>query len=139
MLTKQLAEFAINTSASAIPQAVMNGARDALVDTLGCTLAGTLDEGAEIAQRWVMETGARAQAIVLGTKLATSPAEAAFANGLAAHALDFDDAMTTLRGHPTAPMLGAGLAVGEAVGASGKAVLAAMSIGLEIGGKIGPA
>lgn len=139
MLTKQLAEFAINTSASAIPQAVMNGARDALVDTLGCTLAGTLDEGAEIAQRWVMETGARAQAIVLGTKLATSPAEAAFSNGLAAHALDFDDAMTTLRGHPTAPMLGAGLAVGEAVGASGKAVLAAMSIGLEIGGKIGPA
>ena len=44
MLTKQLAEFAINPRASAIPQAVMDGARDALVDTLGCTLAGTLDE-----------------------------------------------------------------------------------------------
>ena len=139
MLTKQLATFAINTRESDVPQAVLDGARDALVDTLGCTLAGTLDEGAEIAQRWVMETGARAQSIVLGTRLSTSPAEAAFANGLAAHALDFDDAMTTLRGHPTAPMLGAGLAVGEAVGASGKAVLAAMSVGLEVGGKLGPA
>jgi 2-methylcitrate dehydratase PrpD len=45
----------------------------------------------------------------------------------------------TLRGHPTAPMLGAGLAVGEAAGASGKAALAAIALGLEAGGKIGPA
>ena len=69
----------------------------------------------------------------------TSPAEAAFANGLAAHALDYDDSLTTLRGHPTAPMLGAGLAVGEAANASGKAVLAAIALGLEVGGKLGPA
>jgi 2-methylcitrate dehydratase PrpD len=139
MLTQQLAEFVINTRESDVPADVINGARDALVDTLGCALAGSLDEGSEIAQRWVRETGARAQATVVGTPLATSPAEAAFANGLAAHALDFDDSLTTLRGHPTAPMLGAGLAVGEAASASGKAVLAALAIGLEVGGKIGPA
>lgn len=139
MLTQQLAEFVINTPASDVPADVLDGARDALVDTLGCALAGSLDEGAEIAQRWVRETGARAQAIVVGTQLATSPAEAAFANGLASHALDFDDSLTNLRGHPTAPMLGAGLAVGEVAGASGKAVLAAIAIGLEVGGKIGPA
>jgi 2-methylcitrate dehydratase PrpD len=139
MLTQQLAEFVINTRESDVPAEVLNGARDALVDTLGCALAGSLDEGSEIAQRWVRETGARAQATVLGTPLATSPAEAAFANGLAAHALDFDDSLTSLRGHPTAPMLGAGLATGEAANASGKAVLAAISIGLEVGGKIGPA
>jgi 2-methylcitrate dehydratase PrpD len=139
MLTKQLAEFVINTRESDVPSDVLDGARDALVDTLGCALAGSLDEGSEIAQRWVRETGARAQATVLGTQLSTSPAEAAFANGLASHALDFDDSLTTLRGHPTAPMLGAGLAVGEAANASGKAVLAAISIGLEVGGKIGPA
>jgi 2-methylcitrate dehydratase PrpD len=139
MLTQQLAEFVIHTRESDVPADVINGARDALVDTLGCALAGSLDEGSEIAQRWVRETGARAQATVVGTPLATSPAEAAFANGLAAHALDFDDSLTTLRGHPTAPMLGAGLAVGEAASASGRAVLAALAIGLEVGGKIGPA
>ena len=80
MLTQQLAEFVINTRESDVPAEVLNGARDALVDTLGCALAGSLDEGSEIAQRWVRETGARAQATVLGTPLATSPAEAAFAN-----------------------------------------------------------
>jgi len=139
MLTRQLAEFVIHTPDSSVPAEVLDGARDALVDTLGCALAGSLDEGSEITQRWVRDTGARAQSTVVGTQLSTSPAEAAFANGLAAHALDFDDSLTTLRGHPTAPMLGAGLAVGEVVGASGKAVLAAMAIGLEVGGKIGPA
>lgn len=139
MLTQQLASFVINTRESDVPPDVLDGARDALVDTLGCALAGSLDEGSEIAQRWVRETGARAQATVIGTQLSTSPAEAAFANGLASHALDFDDSLTTLRGHPTAPMLGGGLAVGEAAGATGKAVLAAMAIGLEVGGKIGPA
>jgi 2-methylcitrate dehydratase PrpD len=139
MLTEKLAQFVIQTRDSDVPAEVINGACNALVDTLGCALAGSLDEGSEIAQKWVLETGARAQSTVVGTPLSTSPAEAAFANGLAAHALDFDDSLTTLRGHPTAPMLGAGLAVGEAASSSGKALLAAIAIGLDVGGKIGPA
>lgn len=139
MLTKKLADFVINMRDSDVPQAVLDGARNALLDTLGCAIAGSLDECSEIAQRLVRDNGARAQATVVGTRLSTSPAEAAFTNGLAAHALDFDDSLVTLRGHPTAPMLGAGLAVGEAAGASGKAVLAAIALGLEAGGKIGPA
>ncbi len=139
MLTRQLATFVINTREGDVPPDVLDGARNALLDTLGCAMAGSLDECSEIAQRMVRDTGARAQSTVVGTRLSTSPAEAAFANGLAAHALDFDDSLVTLRGHPTAPMLGAGLAVGEATGASGKAVLAAIALGLEAGGKIGPA
>lgn len=139
MLTQQLAAFVINTRTTDVPQNVLDGARDALVDTLGCALAGSLDEGPEIVQRYVRELGARGQATVVGTPLSTSPVDAAFANGLAAHALDFDDSLTTLRGHPTAPMLGAGLAVGEVANAPGNALLAAIAIGLEVGGKIGPA
>ena len=138
-LTQKLAGFVINTRDADVPAEVLDRARDALVDTLGCAMAGSLDEGSEIAQKWVLETGARAQATVIGTPLSTSPAEAAFANGLAAHALDFDDSLITLRGHPTAPMLGAGLAVGEVTAASGKSLLAAIAIGLDVGGKLGPA
>ena len=44
MLTQQLAAFVINTRESDVPAAVMDGARDALLDTLGCTLAGSLDD-----------------------------------------------------------------------------------------------
>jgi 2-methylcitrate dehydratase PrpD len=56
-----------------------------------------------------------------------------------AHALDFDDSLTTLRGHPSATMLPAALAVGDLVGASGADVLAAYALGLEVAGKLGRA
>ncbi|OGA45970.1 MAG: hypothetical protein A3G25_02210, partial [Betaproteobacteria bacterium RIFCSPLOWO2_12_FULL_63_13] len=82
---------------------------------------------------------ARPQGALWGSPLASSPAEAAFANGVCAHALDFDDSLTTLRGHPSATMVPAALAVGDVVGASGADVLAAYALGLEVAGKLGRA
>ena len=84
----------------------------------------------ELAARWVRDVGARAQAACWGRELATSPAEAAFANGICSHALDFDDTHPSLRGHPSATLLPAALAVGEAVGARGADVLAAYVLGV---------
>ena len=139
MLTRQLAEFVVNTQAGDIPRSVLDGSRDALIDTIGCALAGSLEEASEIAARWVRETGARGQSSVLGHPLKTSPAEAAFANGISGHALDFDDSLPSLRGHPSTTMGPAALAVAEATGASGEAVLAAFALGLEVAGKLGRA
>ena len=130
MLTRQLAEFVVDTRTTDIPAAVLKGSRYALADTLGCALAGTLEPAAELAAQWAQETGARAQATVWGRNLGTSPAEAAFANGIAGHALDFDDSLPSLRGHPSTTMGPAALAVGEATGASGADVLAAFALGL---------
>jgi 2-methylcitrate dehydratase PrpD len=139
MLTHQLASFVIKTDARDIPPKVLEGSRDALIDTIGCALAGSLDPISEIAVRWVRETGARGQATVLGQPLKTSPAEAAFANGIAGHALDFDDSLPTLRGHPSTTMGPAALAVAEATGASGQSVLAAFALGLEVANVVGRA
>ena len=139
MLTRQLAQFIVNADSREIPKAVLEGSRDALIDTIGCALAGSLEPISEIAERWVRETGARGQSSVLGLALKTSPAEAAFANGIAGHALDFDDSLPTLRGHPSTTMGPAALAVAEASGASGLDVLAAFALGLEVAGKLGRA
>src|SRR5687768_6566178 len=139
MLTRQLATFVIEADARSIPPKVLSGSRDALIDTIGCALAGSLEPISEIAVRWVRETGARGQATVLGQPLKTSPAEAAFANGIAGHALDFDDSLPTLRGHPSTTMGPAALAVAEAAGSSGEEVLAAFALGLEVAGKLGRA
>jgi 2-methylcitrate dehydratase PrpD len=139
MLTERLARFAAETQVAAIPAPAMGAARDALMDTLGVAMAGTQEDVSAIAFDWVREQGARGQSSVWGSNLATSPAEAAFANGISAHALDFDDSIPTLRGHPSASMVAAALAVGESVHASGADVLASYAIGLEIAGKIGRA
>ena len=136
MFTETLARFVIETRASDLPEAVVAAARDALIDTLGVALAGTREPVGELAARWVRDLGARPQAACWGQELATSPAEAAFANGISSHALDFDDTHPGLRGHPSATMLPAALAVGEAVGAPGKEVVAAYVLGMEIAGKL---
>ncbi|MBI4193607.1 MAG: MmgE/PrpD family protein [Betaproteobacteria bacterium] len=139
MLTEKLARYVTDAKLTDIPHDVLAGARDALIDTVGVALAGTLEPVAEIAVRWVNELGARPQATVWGQNISTSPAEAAFANGISAHALDFDDSLPSLRGHPSATMVPAALAVAEATRASGAQVLAAYALGLEIAGKLGRA
>ena len=139
MLTRQLAEFVVNTDTRNIPARVLEGSREALIDTIGCALAGSLEPVSEIAVRWVRETGARGQATVFGQPLKTSPAEAAFANGIAGHALDFDDSLPTLRGHPSTTMGPAALAVAEVAESSGESVLTAFALGLEVAGALGRA
>jgi len=139
MLTQRLARFVIDTRIEDIPEDALRRARDALVDTLGVGLAGSLEPAGKIALQWAQELGAKPQATIWGTQLATSPAEAAFANGIYAHALDFDDSMPTLRGHPSAPLFAAALAVGEVTGAAGTDVLAAYVLGVEMAGKLGRA
>ncbi len=137
MLTQRLAEFVIDTRASDLPQEVMDASRDALIDTLGVALAGGLDEVGEIALTYVRDLGARREAGIWGTHVATSMAEAAFVNGIFGHALDFDDVHASVHGHPSTTIVPAALAAGEAAGASGEAVLAAYAVGLEVGAKLG--
>src|SRR5262245_33828786 len=139
MLTQRLAEFVIDTRTSDVPSNVMDAARDALIDTLGVALVGSLDEVGEITLRYVSGLGARAEAAIWGTHVATSMAEAAFVNGVFGHALDFDDVHASVHGHPSTTMIPAALAAGEAAGASGKDVLAAYAVGLEVAGKLGVA
>lgn len=139
MLTQRLAEFVIDTRASDVPSDVMDASRDALIDTVGVALVGSLDEVSEIALAYVSGLGARREATVWGSHVATSIAEAAFVNGVFAHALDFDDVQSSVHGHPSATMIPAAIAAGEAAGAAGRDVLAAYAVGLEVGGKLGVA
>lgn len=138
-VTETLARFVVETRASGLPQAVLDGARNAVIDTLGVALAGSLEPVAGIAARWVETLGAKRAVTVWGRKLATSASEAAFANGVASHALDFDDSHPGSRGHTSASLVPAVLAAGEVARASGREVLAAYALGLEVAGKIGRA
>jgi len=139
MVTEKLARFVVETPLEKIPATVLDGARDALIDTIGVAMAGTLEPISDIGLQWVQDVGARPQSTVWGHAVRTSPADAAFVNGMCAHALDFDDSLPSLRGHPSPTMVPAALAVAEAAGASGAEVLAAHALGLEIGGKLGRA
>lgn len=137
MLTQQLAKAVLE--ARDIPADALAAARHACIDTVGVALAGVPEDCAVISRRWVEQAGGTPVATVWGTGLRTSPMEAAFTNGIAAHALDFDDSLPTLRGHPSATLVPAMFAAAEITQASGKAVLEAYVVGAEIAGLLGRA
>jgi 2-methylcitrate dehydratase PrpD len=139
MITEALAEFVANQPTDEIPDDAFDAATDALIDVLGVALAGSREPIADIVAGWIDEIGARPKATVWGRGLATHGSEAAFANAISAHALDFDDTHPGGRGHMSVCLVPPLLALGEELGSSGKELLAAYVIGLETAGAIGRA
>jgi 2-methylcitrate dehydratase PrpD len=121
-----------------VPKRARARALDAIVDTIGVALAGSREVCARTVQTVVAAEGGDA-CTVLGTGLRSSATGAALANATAAHALDFDDMCFVSLAHPSAPLMAAILAAGEAVAASWGAVLDAYAIGFEVEARLGRA
>jgi 2-methylcitrate dehydratase PrpD len=132
-LTLELAERAAALSAAPLPAAALSAASLSLLDAVGVSLAAsTLADGVAPFAELVTDEAAAGSSTVLGTGVRTSAAAAAFANGAAAHALDFEDAVDGLAAHPNAQVIPVVLALAEHHDASGADVLAAIAIGCDI-------
>ena len=133
----RLADFIVNTTLRDCPGAAVTQVRRAALDTLGVMLAGA-GEPAAVAVRGVVRVeGGTPLCTVVGSALRAAPTWAALANGTAAHAHDFDDTNFALMGHPSAPLLSAALAAGEAETATGGDLVVAYLIGFEISAALG--
>lgn len=132
-LTRELAERVVALGAAPLPAGALTAASLSLLDAVGVTLAAsTLADGVRPFADLVEIEAATGQSTVLGTGLRTSAAGAAFANGAAAHALDFEDAVDGLAAHPNAQVIPVVLALAEHHNASGARTLAAIAIGCDI-------
>ena len=101
-------------SAGAPPSSARQRAAIAACDTVGVMLAGAPEPAATIA-RAVVGAGAQGPCRILGTSASASAADAAFLNGVAAHALDFDDMCFVSLAHPSCALVPAALAAAELV------------------------
>ncbi|MBI5969408.1 MAG: MmgE/PrpD family protein, partial [Deltaproteobacteria bacterium] len=136
-VTKTLAEFIMETKLVDIPAEARQFGKWAILDCLGVAMAGSKDPLSRSLMGLLEDMGGQPKASVWGKKLKTSSPLAALANGTFGHALDFDDINRTMRGHPSVPVLPAAMAVGEELQASGKEVLQAYLIGVEVETKLG--
>jgi len=110
----------------------------AFADTIGVMLAGAREPAAQMAQATAAEEGTgTGPCRVLGTALRTGPQLAAFANGVAAHALDYDDMCFVSMAHPSCALVPAALAAGELAAARGALLLDAYVAGFEIECRLG--
>jgi 2-methylcitrate dehydratase PrpD len=136
---EQLAAYVATESFEKLPEAVVRAARRAILDTLGVTLAGSVEPTAARVRAMIAHRHGPGEATVIGTPLSTSVADAALANGTASHALDYDDVQQSLSGHPSVPILAAAWPLAERGRASGAALVTAFTAGVEIEAKIGRA
>jgi 2-methylcitrate dehydratase PrpD len=116
------------------PQAV-HWAKVGILDTVGVTVAGSVEPAARILGRVVPPTAGAS--LVFGCADRTSALDAALINGTAAHALDFDDCNNTLGGHPSAPILPALFALADERPVDGRAFITAYVAGFETECKLG--
>ena len=136
-LTRALAEQARKLRYGDIPDNIRIWARQCVLDTIGCGIAGSSDELVAILLAEMEEQGGRPTATVLGHQGKLPSASAAIVNGAAAHALDFDDVNLAMPGHPSVAILPALLALAEERGSTGAAVLTAFVAGYELQCRIG--
>lgn len=136
---QRLAEFATALTLEEIPAEVVEAAKLHLLDTLGCGLAahgvGVAGEGRQA----MAELGGEAQATVIGLETSLPAPNAAFANAMLCHGLDFDDTHSDSVSHISTVICPAALAVAEALGASGRATLVAIVAANETVTRIGMA
>ena len=145
--TDALAAFAADTALDEIPTRVRELTKRHALDTLSVMLAGSTTAGCRITQALFDTLGGTPQATALGTGRRVSVLQAAFANGEAAHAMDYDDTQLSaspdrvygLLMHPSAPILGAVLPVAEWSHASGAELLLAVALGVEVSCKVAEA
>jgi len=114
-----------------LPQQALTRARHVLLDWLGAAIAGSVEPAGLIAQQIATEPDSRPVASIMGTRLRTSPRDAALANAIAAHALDFDDSSLWADGHPSAAIVSATVALGEMMRSSTGQVIEAIVAGLQ--------
>ncbi|HYC46139.1 MAG TPA: MmgE/PrpD family protein, partial [Burkholderiales bacterium] len=148
-LTAEVAQFIVATKSRGIPRDVMHFGKRSILDGLGLALAGNAAESGKLVRAYLAKLGCTSTrgCTVIGTPLKLPARFAAFANGVAIHADDYDDTQLAvardrvygLLTHPTAPALPPVLAIGERDNRSGLDVLTAYQIAVEVETKIAEA
>ncbi|MEL0107719.1 MAG: MmgE/PrpD family protein [Rhodospirillales bacterium] len=114
------------------PQEAIDWAKIAVLDTLGVSLAGAPEETTQIPMKVLGAAQHAGPSLVWGSGTRTSPLDAALINGVAAHALDYDDCHDTMGGHPSAAVIPSCLALSDDVTLTGRDFIEAFIAGYEM-------
>ena len=131
-LLSAIARWIVSADFPDLPDGEIAAARAALTDFVAVAAAGSGTSVVRNAAAYAVQnerTGACVQQ--LGRSVRFSPRTAAFLNGTAAHALDFDDVSWTTIGHPTVGIAPTALSLAVAQGLSGREFLTAYVVGAE--------
>jgi 2-methylcitrate dehydratase PrpD len=138
-VTRMLARFVATHPTRGWNDAVEHEAHRTLLNWLGCAIGGARHEAADAALAAVAVLGPAPQATLLGRSERVDMASAALINGIASHVFDFDDTHLKTIIHPAGPVASALLALAEVRGATGRTLLDALVLGIDVACRMGNA
>src|SRR5437763_14677650 len=132
-VTEAIASFVCGSELTSGPDELYQRATRAFIDTIGVAIAARQEPSFTILARTLGSTQQRTgEASVIPTKLRATATDAALLNATAGHALDFDDVADEISSHPSVVLVPALLALAEAHGSTGRALLEAYAVGFEV-------
>jgi 2-methylcitrate dehydratase PrpD len=126
-LTRELGRFAASLTFEKLPKEAVEVARTGFIDTIATMIAGAHDPAPQLLRKGLAPAPGPASLYFSGESSAAP--EAAWINGTAGHALDYDD--VGCRGHVSTVLVPAILAEAETLGLGGREMFAAYVAGYE--------
>ncbi|QJC57410.1 2-methylcitrate dehydratase [Polaromonas vacuolata] len=138
-ITQILAQFVSTHPSRGWSDALDLEAHRTWMNWLGCAVGATQHEAADAALAAVQMLQPAPQASVLGRLEKVDMASAALINGITSHTFDFDDTHLKTIIHPAGPVASALLALAEHTGSSGREVIDALVLGIDVACRVGNA
>ena len=135
-LTATLSAYIAGAVTRPLPPNVAEKAKAHLLDTIAAMVSGSMLPPGQSGIAYIRQKGGTPEAHVITTELVTTASNAAFANGMLAHADETDDSHMSSRSHIGCSVVPASLAMAEREGASGDAVLRSVVLGYDIGSRV---
>jgi 2-methylcitrate dehydratase PrpD len=137
-LIQQLADFTADTRYDGLPQDVVHECKRAVLDSIGCAVAGVDEPKSRIGIEYARMVGAGdPKATIIGTRDKVSVLGASFANAELINALDMDAVLPP--GHVSPYVMPAAFATAETLAGSGREMIVAMAVSHEMSNRFGKA
>ncbi|HUQ28572.1 MAG TPA: MmgE/PrpD family protein [Usitatibacter sp.] len=136
-VTQILAKFVASHPSRGWNEAVEHEAHRTFLNWVGCAVGASRHEAAEAALGAMRMLDPAPQASILGRAEKIDMAGAALVNGITSHTFDFDDTHLKTVIHPAGPVASALLALAETTHASGRDLIDALVLGVDVECRIG--
>ena len=120
----------------ALPAAVVEAAKDHILDTFAAMLSGSDLPPGRAAFSFAADFNTDRTATIVASKMTASPPEAALVNGMLAQSDETDDSHEFSQSHPGCAVVPAALAAGEKFGIDGMHFVRAVTLGYDIGPRV---
>jgi 2-methylcitrate dehydratase PrpD len=136
-ITQILAKFVATHPSRGWSDAVDHEAHRTFMNWVGCAVGASRHESAEASLAAMRMLEPAPQSSVLGRDEKVDMASAALVNGITSHTFDFDDTHLKTIIHPAGPVASAALALAEVRGSSGRELVDAIVLGVDVSCRVG--